>query len=361
MEFKYELVPEAERNPVIQDVLKVPFGKVFTDHMFVMHYRNGAWEQGAITKLAPLPVHPGSIVLHYGQELFEGAKCFKMKNGKFGLFRIDQNIARLNNGCRKLKMPEVPAEVQDKAIRELIKVDQRHIPTQDGCSLYIRPFIFGDEAGLGVRPSSSYTYCVLLCPVGAYYPEGFKPTKIYSDDIYARSADRGTGDVKCGGNYAASLGGGALAHQHGCSQFLWLDGQHHKYVEEVGAMNVFFVKNGIAYTCPLNGTILPGITRKSAIELLKDSGIEVREEALAIDDVVASIQNGTLTEIFGTGTAASVCPVSELKFKETNCVLNKGTPLEGKIGPITQKLYDLIIGIQRGTVEDKKGWISYVE
>ncbi|KAH7821257.1 putative branched-chain amino acid aminotransferase [Monocercomonoides exilis] len=356
MEIIKELVPESERKPVIEDCLKVKFGHVFTDHMFVQEYKDGKWQNGVIKKVDNLSLHPGALVLHYGQEIFEGAKCFKTASGKFAMFRIKDNIARMNRSAAKLEMPQMDPEYAERAIKELIKVDERHIPTQEGCSLYIRPFMIATEPGLGVRPSSNFIFCVLLCPVGAYYPEGFKPAKIYSTDKYSRSAPRGTGDIKCGGNYAASLAGGEEAHKHGCSQMLWLDSRTHKYVEEVGSMNVFFVKEGTVYTAPLAGTILPGITRASVITLCKDNDIPVKEEALEIDELCKDIEAGRVTEIFGSGTAASICPVSELVYKEGRYVVS-----EGKIGPVTQKMYDLIIGIQRGNVEDKYGWLTYLD
>lgn len=351
-----DLVPEAERNPIIEDCLKVPFGQKFTDHMYIQEHTDGKWQHGKITKLSALPLHPGSLVLHYAQEIFEGAKCFKTKDGKLALFRIRDNIVRMNSSAKKLVMPTLDVDATVNAIKELIKVDARHVPSQEGCSLYIRPFMIANEPGLGVRTANKFIFCVICCPVGAYYPTGFKPAKIYSSPDYARSAHRGTGDIKCGGNYAASLAGGEDAHRHGCSQFLWLDSKEHKYVEEVGSMNVFFVKEGTVYTSPLTGTILPGITRNSVIHLCKSENIPVKEEALEIEQLCADIESGKITEIFGSGTAASICPVSDLTYKDKEHIVSGG-----KIGPVTQKMYDLIVGIQRGTVEDKFHWLTYIE
>jgi branched-chain amino acid aminotransferase len=356
MEILKELLPEDQRKPVIEDCLKVPFGQVFTDHMFIQEYADGKWGPGTIKKLEPLQIHPGALVLHYAQEIFEGAKCFVTKSGELAMFRIKDNISRMNRSATKLIMPTVDEEYTLRAIKELIQVDRRHVPSQDGCALYLRPFLISHEPGLGVRPSRKYLFVVLCCPVGAYYPEGFKPAKIYSSTKYARVADRGTGDVKCGGNYAASLAGGEDAKKHGCSQMLWLDAREHKYVEEVGAMNVFFVLEGTVYTSPLIGTILPGITRDSVIKLCKAEGIPVKEEALTIDQVCEGIDKGTLTEVFGSGTAASICPVSEITYEDKKHLVSGG-----KIGPITQKVYDMIIGIQRGNLPDKFNWLVYVD
>ena len=356
MQLIKELVPEAERKPVPQDCLSLKFGRYFTDHMLVQYYKDGKWGDAKITKLTDLPLHPAAVVLHYAQEIFEGTKAFTTKSGRIAFFRIRDNIRRMNNGARKLCMPVLDEEFTYNAIKELVLTEKRFVPKQDGCSLYIRPFLVGTQPGLGVHPSAEYIFCTIMCPVGAYYPEGFKPTKIYTSDEYSRSAPKGTGDIKCGGNYAASLAGGEEAHKAGCSQFLWLDSPTHTKVEEVGAMNVFFVKEGTVYTCPLTGTILPGITRQSVIDLCKSEGIPIKEEQLTIADICESIDNGKLTEIFGTGTAASICPVSELVFKTQHHVI-KG----GQIGPITQKMYDMIIGIQRGVVEDKHGWLTYID
>lgn len=356
MEVTKELVPEDNRKPVLTSLDGVLFGQKFTDHMVYMEYNEGRWGTAIIKQLDNFSLHPGCLVFHYAQEIFEGAKCFQQRDGKLAVFRIDRNIARFNRSAKMLCMPQIDPEYFDFIVRELIKVDARHVPTQDGCSLYIRPFMISVDAALGVRASKKYIFCIIMSPVGAYYPTGFKPTSIFTSSEYTRVALRSTGEAKCGGNYAASLFGATVAAQYGCSQMLWLDPVHRKYVEEVGAMNCFFVKNGVVYTSPLSGSILPGITRASVIELCSDADIPVKEEALDIDDVCASIEDGTLTEIFGTGTAAAICPVGTLVFQERKYSIN-----EGRIGPITQRMYDAITRIQRGLDKDQKGWITYIE
>ncbi|MCF0260405.1 MAG: branched-chain amino acid aminotransferase, partial [Erysipelotrichaceae bacterium] len=334
------------------------FGKYYTDYMAVIDYDadQGGFHDARIVPLAPIPMHPASMVLHYAQETFEGLKAYKAKDGRVLLFRPEMNAARFAKSNDRLSMPKVPEEMFIGAIEELVKVEKDWIPTGEGESLYIRPYMFATEVQVGVHPASSYKFMIICSPVGAYYPEGVAPVKIWVEDEYVRAAPGGTGFTKCGGNYAGSLKAQEKAEEHGYTQVLWLDGVEKKYVEEVGSMNAMFVIDNKVYTAPIEGTVLPGVTRDSIIHMLKDWGYEVHEERLAIDDLMAAARDGRLQEAFGTGTAAVISPIGELCYKGEKAVINNF-----ETGPLTQKIYDTLTGIQWGDLEDKYGWTREVK
>jgi branched-chain amino acid aminotransferase len=329
------------------------FGKYYTDHMFLMNYDEGqGWHDARIVPYGPLMLDPAAMCIHYAQEAFEGLKAYRRADGSICLFRPMENARRLNSSDERLCIPYIPEEDIVTAIRELVKVDADWVPHKYETSLYIRPFVFATEPHVGVHPSASYTFMIILSPVGAYYPEGVNPVKIYVEDTYTRASKGGTGFTKAAANYAQSLRAQMDANAKGYSQVLWLDGAEQKYVEEVGTMNVFFKINGEVITPELSGSILPGITRKSTIELLKYWGVPVSERKLSIAEVFDAAHNGTLEEVFGTGTAAVISPVGEL------CYHDEKVTISGfKTGELTQKIYDALTGIQWGTREDPFGWV----
>ena len=328
------------------------FGTIFTDHMFVMDYETGkGWHDARIVPYAPLTLDPSAMVFHYGQEMFEGLKAYKTEDGRTLLFRPDKNIERANRTNRRICIPEIPEEDFLQAIKEVVKTDEAWIPTKPGTSLYIRPFVIATDPFLGVRPSDTYKFIIILSPVGAYYPEGLNPVKIWIEDEFVRAVKGGIGEAKVGANYVASLKSQVKAHDAGYSQVLWLDGVERKYIEEVGAMNIFFKINGTVVTPVLNGSILPGVTRDTAINLCKSWGLPVEERKISVYELVAAAKSGELEEVFGTGTAAVVSPVGELRFEEELMQIGNGG-----IGEVSQRLYDTITGIQLGKVEDTYGW-----
>ncbi len=329
------------------------FGKYMTDHMFIVDYDEGqGWHDARIVPYGPLQIDPASKALPYGEEIFEGMKAYRTSDGSIQLFRPDCNIQRLNDSADRLCMPNIPYELALAGIVELVKLEQDWVPYEKDTSLYIRPFMIGLDAALGVHSSHHVQYIVIVCPVGAYYPEGLNPVKIYIEDEDVRAVKGGTGMAKTGGNYAASLRAGNRAEKRGYSQVLWLDGIHRKYIEEVGAMNVMFKVNGKILTPDLNGSVLPGITRRSCIQLLKDWGYEVEERRISAEELFEAAKNGTLEEGWGTGTAAVISPIGELAEGDEKVTINGG-----KIGPVTQRLYDELTGIQWGRQADPHGWI----
>lgn len=351
-----QLVPDNERKtkPNPKDL---SFGTEFTDHMFIQEYRvEKGWLEPKIVKLEDFKLHPAALVLHYGQEIFEGLKAFKQPDGKITMFRPDQNIKRFNESAKQMCMPEVDPDVFLEGLVKLIQIEKDWVPNLPGTALYIRPTMIATEPVLGVRTSSSYYFYIILSPVGPYFKTGFKPTKIYVETEHVRAVNGGVGEAKTGGNYAASLLAGKKAIAKGYAQVLWLDAIERKYVEEVGAMNMMFVIDGTVVTPPLTGSILHGITRESVITLCEQLNIKFEERKVSIDELVEGIENGKTTEAFGTGTAASITPVGEIYYEDTNHIIN-----DNKVGPITQKLYDKIIGIQRGTEEDKNNWTFVIE
>lgn len=329
------------------------FGKYFTDHMFVMDWTiEDGWKDGKIVPYGPISMDPASMVLHYAQETFEGMKAYRAKDGRILLFRPEMNAKRFINSNRRLCMAELPVEDFVEAVRAVVAYEQDWVPSEEGTSLYIRPFMFATEAAVGVHPAASYKFIIILSPVGAYYPEGVNPVKIYVEDEFVRATKGGTGYTKCGGNYAASIAAQVKAEKLGYTQVLWLDGVERKYVEEVGTMNVMFKIDGEIITAPCDGTVLPGVTRDSIITLLKDWGYTVREEHLAIGDLMAAARAGKLEEAFGTGTAAVISPVGELNYKGEIATIN-----DFKTGELTQRLYDTLTGIQWGDIADPYGWV----
>ncbi len=332
------------------------FGQYFTDHMFIMDYTEGkGWHDPRIIPYGPLELDPSTAVLHYGQAIFEGMKAYRAKDGKILLFRPKKNMERINSTNIRMCIPQIDEEFCVNAVKALVDIDKDWIPSAPGTSLYIRPFIIATDPVLGVHPSHTYKFIIILSPVGAYYPTGINPVKIYVESNYVRAVKGGTGFAKTSGNYAASLKAQAEASEKGYIQVLWLDGVEKKYIEEVGSMNIFFKINGEVVTPSLEGSILPGITRDSCIQLLKSWGVKVSERRISIQELFDAHANGTLEEAFGTGTAAVISPVGQLNWNGNNIVIN-----EEKIGDISQKLYNAITGIQSGEIEDKMGWTVVV-
>ena len=328
------------------------FGKHFTDHMFMMDYAEGqGWHNARIVPFGPIAIHPASTVLHYGSEIFEGLKAYRRADGQVQLFRPIENIRRMNNSAERMCLPQIPEDMALEALTEFVKLEQEWTPSAPGTSLYLRPFMFGNDESLGVHAVHNATYVIIASPVGSYYKEGINPVKIMIETEDVRAVRGGTGEAKCGGNYAASNRAGKRAEQKGYSQVLWLDGVHRKYIEEVGAMNVMFKIGGEIVTPALSGSILPGITRKSIIEVLKGKGYTVSERLLSIDELKEAMANGTLEEAWGCGTAAVVSPIGELSYEGVQYPVNGGA-----IGEVTQMLYDTLTGIQWGKIEDTYGW-----
>jgi len=353
MEMKITLSENRKAKP---DQNALGFGKFFTDHMFTMRYEDGkGWHDAQICPYGPLDLMPSAMVLHYGQAVFEGMKAYRNKDGKVVLFRPQKNFERLNKSDERLCIPHIDEVFALDALKKLLEVDKDWIPTAAGTSLYIRPFVIATEEALGVHPSHSYQFIIILSPVGAYYAEGLNPVRICIEDEYVRAVKGGTGYTKASANYAISLKGQEKAKELGYAQVLWLDGVERKYIEEVGAMNVFFKINGKLVTPSLEGSILPGITRDSVIHVAKSWGMEVEERRISVDELYQAHADGLLEEAFGSGTAAVISPIGEFNWAGKNITI-----AGGKIGPFAQKLYDEITGIQYGTVADRFGWIVEV-
>lgn len=332
------------------------FGRVFTDHMFVMDYsETKGWYDPRIVPYEPISLYPSTMVFHYGQTVFEGLKAYRTKEDKIFLFRPDKNFQRLNLSNDRLCIPHIDEEFAAEALKQLISIEKDWIPSAPGTSLYIRPFIIPTEYYLGVAPSKYYRFMIILSPVGSYYKEGIKPVKIYVEDNYVRAVKGGTGTAKTGANYAASLKAQENAEKNGYSQVLWLDGLEKKYIEEVGSMNIFFKINGEVVTPALNGSILEGVTRNSIIHLLKHWGIPVNEKRISMEEVYQAYKDGLLEEAFGTGTAAVISPIGEFFYNDEKMVLNNGDT-----GELSKKLYDTLTGIQTGKHEDLFNWIVEV-
>lgn len=328
------------------------FGTIFTDHMFIMDYEEGkGWIDPRVVPYQPLVLEPSCMVFHYGQEMFEGLKAYKTDDGRILLFRPNKNIERANRSNRRLCIPEIPEDIFMEALKTVVKVDEDWIPTKPGTSLYIRPFVIATDPFLGVRPSHTYKFMIILSPVGAYYASGLDPVKIWIEDEYVRAVRGGIGEAKTGGNYVASLASQVKAHDEGYAQVLWLDGIHRKYIEEVGAMNIFFKINGTVVTPKLNGSILSGVTRDSAICLCRMWGVPVEERQISVDEIIQAAKSGEMEECFGTGTAAVVSPVGELRYENEKMPISKN-----QIGELTQRIYDTITGIQLGRLEGPEGW-----
>jgi branched-chain amino acid aminotransferase len=350
LDIKITLTDSPKKKP--EDESSLPFGKIFSDHMFVMDYEEGrGWYDPRIEPYHSFEMDPASAVFHYAQEVFEGMKAYRADDGRILLFRPEKNAARFRNSCDRLCIPTMPEEDFIQAVSALVEVEKDWVPHTFGTSLYLRPFAMATDVGLGVHASKHYRFTIIASPSGAYYKEGLAPVSIYVEDEYIRAAPGLTGFAKCGGNYAASIKSGKMAQHLGYDQVLWLDGIYHKYVEEVGSMNIFFKIDGKLYTAACTGTVLPGVTRMSVIDLCKDWGIPTIEGKLAVEDVMKASREGKLEEVFGTGTAAVISPVGKLHYKDEDAVI-----CNGEIGPVAQKLYDTLTGIQWGKIEDTKGW-----
>ncbi|HAA25858.1 MAG TPA: branched chain amino acid aminotransferase [Ruminiclostridium sp.] len=353
MKILVEKTKEPKKKPSSEGL---SFGTVFSDHMFLCDYSpEKGWHNARITPYRALPIPPSNMTIHYGQSIFEGLKAYKTEDKKVNLFRPAENIKRLNASCRRMCIPEIDEKFGVEAIKALVDIDRDWIPEEYGTSLYIRPFIFAADPYIGVRPSETYLFVIITGPVGAYYKEGINPVKIFVETKYVRAVVGGLGESKASANYAASLKAQVEAKEKGYTQVLWLDGIEKKYVEEVGTMNVFFVIGDEVVTPALTGSILPGITRKSSIELLKSWGYKVSERRITIDEVFEAHDKGMLKEVFGTGTAAVISPVGELNLDGKVITINNG-----EIGPVSKRLYDTITGIQYGRIPDKFGWIEQI-
>ena len=334
------------------DESKLGFGKIFTDHMFLMDYSaDKGWYNARIVPFGPIPTHPASTVFHYGAEIFEGMKAYRAEDGSIRLFRPLENVKRLNASAERLCLPQIDEEGCLDILNTIVELEKDWVPRNEGTSLYLRPFLYGNDPHLGVHAVNNAVFAVICSPVGAYYATGLNPVSIAIESEDVRAVRGGTGYAKCGGNYAASLRAGKRAEEKGYAQVLWLDGVERKYIEEVGAMNVMFKINGKIVTPMLTGSVLPGITRKSSIELLRNWGYEVEERLFSVDELFEAVENGTLEEAWGTGTAAVVSPIGHLFYNGKEYTIS-----DNKIGPLTQKLYDELTSIQWGKTEDKFGW-----
>ncbi len=353
MEIKIEKAKTLKDKP---DSNKLGFGKYFTDHMFVADFdeKNG-WHDARIVPFGYMPIHPASTVFHYGAEIFEGMKAYKTSDG-YQMFRPFENLKRMNNSAERLCLPEIPEDMWIEGLTKLIDLDYEWIPESAGTSLYIRPFMFGNDESLGVHAVHNARFVIILSPVGNYYAEGLNPVKISIESEDVRAVRGGTGYAKCGGNYAASLRAGKRAESQGISQVLWLDGVERKYIEEVGSMNVMFKIDGEVVTPALTGSVLPGITRKSIIEILKEKGYKVSERLISVDELASAAESGKLEEAWGTGTAAVVSPIGHLYYKGKDYVVS-----DNKIGKLTQELYDELTGIQWGRIKDERNWCYKVK
>jgi branched-chain amino acid aminotransferase len=353
----YQISIQKTQNPKNRpDPNKLGFGQHFTDHMFVMDYTEGkGWHDPRIVPYGPVSLEPSAMVFHYGQAIFEGLKAYKTSDGRILLFRPEKNMERVNISNDRLCIPPIDVDFAVEACKTLVNLEKDWIPEAEGTSLYIRPFIIATDPFLGVRPSQTFQFYIILSPVGAYYKEGINPVKIYVESKYVRAVKGGIGFAKTPGNYAASLKAQMDAKEMGYTQVLWLDGVEKKYIEEVGTMNVFFRINDEVITPSLEGSILSGITRASTIELLKAEGIKVTERRISIQEIYDAHAAGTLKEVFGTGTAAVISPVGELNWNNNKITINGG-----KIGEISTKVYDTITGIQSGKLKDTFGWVIEV-
>lgn len=348
-------MPAAARDAALADP---GFGKLFTDHMVVVRYDEdqGGWYDARVTARAPIPMDPASSVLHYAQEIFEGMKAYRLADGSTALFRPDANARRFNASAARMAMPQIPSELFIQSVEQLVRIDTDWFPQVDSGALYLRPFMFASEVFLGVRPARQYLFITIASPVGAYFKGGVAPVTIWVSQHYTRAAPGGTGAAKCGGNYAASLVAQAEATAQGCDQVVFLDAADHKWVEELGGMNLFFVfDDGSIITPPLTGTILPGITRASIIDLARAQGMTVREESYAMDQWRADAASGRLRETFACGTAAVVTPVGTVKSPDGSFTIGGN-----QSGPVTASLRAALVSIQRGDASDAHGWVHRI-
>lgn len=356
MEIRIIPLPQESMKQKTKDEAKLSFGKHFTDRMLLVEWKAGqGWCDARIQPYAPFVLDPSCLVFHYAQEIFEGLKAYKWEDGRVALFRPEMNARRFNQSADRICMPEVPEELFLSGIQQLVALERDWIPTAPGTSLYIRPAMIAVEPVLGVKPSDHYYFFVILSPVGAYYAAGFNPINILVEDHYVRAVVGGTGEAKTGGNYASSLKAALEAKKRGYDQVLWLDGREQRYIEEVGSMNMFFAYGRKIVTAPLNGSILSGITRDSVLTLAAALGYEVEQRPIEINDLMADIRSGKVTEAFGSGTAAVITPVGKLCFKDEIVPLSGGG-----VGQVTQLLYDTLTGIQTGKLKDDFGWVRFV-
>lgn len=353
---KIEVIKKEGLSPKPKDD-ELGFGKVFTDHMFVMDYEiDKGWYDPRIVPYGPFEMDPSSMVFHYGQAIFEGMKAYRNKDGDVVTFRPMDNFNRMNRSAKRICMPEIDPDFVWHALKTLLNIEKDWVPSMEGTSLYIRPFMIAMDPFLGVRPSNTYRFIIILSPVGPYYAEGLNPVSIYAEDKFARVTKGGTGEAKVAGNYAASLLAAEEAKAKGYSQVLWLDAVDHTFVEEVGAMNIFFKIDGRLITAPLGGSILPGITRDSVIKLAREMGLVVEERNLTIEEVFEAYENKKLEDVFGSGTAAVISPVGVLAWKDHKIEVN-----QGEIGEFTGMMYEKITGIQYGTGEDIFNWVKGID
>lgn len=357
MEINIQIAEPARRHAKPKDESKLIFGKTFSDHMFMMDFVTGkGWHNSRIKPYQAMSLDPAAMVLHYGQGIFEGLKAYRCQDGRILLFRPEKNWERFNRSARRMCMPEIDLATQFEALDNLLKLDVDWIPHSVGSSLYIRPTMIASEPALGVRPANEYLYYIITGPVAAYYAEGFNPIKIYVSDEFIRAVRGGVGEAKTMANYAASLYAAEVAKKKAFTQVLWLDGIERQYVEEVGTMNIFFRLNDELVTPPLTGSILPGVTRDSVMQLARHWGIRVTERLIPITEVIENIKSGTMKEIFGTGTAAVISPVGEISYKGQSYKIQ-----DGGVGEWSQKLYDEIVAIQYGEKDDPFNWVREVK
>ncbi len=329
------------------------FGRSFTDHMFLMDYTRGrGWHDARIVPFANLSLSPATMVFHYAQAMFEGMKAYRAPDGRTLLFRPHMNARRMKDTCGRLCIPEIPEDDFVQAVSELVRLEKDWVPEREGCSLYIRPFVIATDSVLGVASSKTYLFCIILSPSGSYYAGGLNPVSIWIEEGYVRAVRGGIGFTKAGGNYACSLAAQERAHAAGCAQVLWLDGVERRYIEEVGAMNIFFLLDGRLATPSLDcGSILAGVTRDSVLQLCREWGIPAEERRISIDELVDGSKSGKLTEAFGAGTAAVISPVGEMRYQGQS--LRVG---DGGIGPLSQRLFRGLTDIQFGRAPDPRGW-----
>lgn len=355
MEIRFEKTENLKEKP--ENAADLGFGHEFSDYMFEMRYTEGeGWHSPVIRQFGDFSMSPAATVLHYSQEVFEGLKAYRTDDGHINLFRSKDNFARMNRSADRIAMPQIDEEFVHDALKQLVKIEEAWVPSEDGTSLYIRPNYMGMDSYVGVKKASEYLFYIICGPVGAYYKGGLEPVRILIESTYARAAKGGTGAAKTGGNYAASLAAGEAAAEQGCDQVLWLDAAERKYIQEVGSMNIMFVIDGKLVTPSLeSGTILAGITRDSVLQLAKDKGIPVEERDITIDEVIETARSGAMTEAFGTGTAAVISPVGEFVYK------GEVIPVAGgKMGPMAKDFYDTLTGIQYGRIPDPHNWIEQV-
>ncbi|RNC68338.1 MAG: branched-chain amino acid aminotransferase [Desulfuromonadales bacterium] len=356
MEIRVVPLPEERKKPKYNDESQLGFGRLFTDRMFIAEWKAGqGWVDARIEPYAPFVLDPAALVFHYAQEIFEGLKAYKWPDGTVALFRPEMNARRFNLSADRMCMPEVPEELFLGGIERLVALEKDWIPTSEGTSLYIRPTLIAVEPVLGVKPSDHYYFYVILSPVGAYYASGFKPVNILVEDRYVRAVPGGTGEAKTGGNYASSLKAGLEAKKKGFDQVLWLDGVHRRYIEEVGAMNMFFAYENTVVTAALSGSILNGVTRDSVLKLAVGLGYKVEERPIDVNELMADIEAGKVKEAFGSGTAAVITPVGTLCFRDVCHTVG-----DGGVGELTQKLYDTLTAIQYGKLPDQFGWVKKI-